>query len=53
MVSAVAMLYGGIVGHINEITEQQAGLELIWVIILGYTVLVFNQANSVCSIILH
>jgi len=48
----VVWLSGNVDGSINKVMLHQAGLVLRWVTILGYTVLIYNeatQANSVCS----
>ena len=42
-------LSGNVVGHINEVTLCRARLMLRWVIVRGYTVLVFNQATQANS----
>ena len=44
-----AWLSGNVVGRINEVTLRRDGLVLRWVTVLGYIVLVFNQASQANS----
>jgi len=40
---------GNVTGHINKVALHQAGLVLRSVTVLGYTILVFNQATEAIS----
>jgi len=45
-------LNGNNVGLINKVTLHRAGLVLRWVTVHGYTMSIFNRANSVWSFVL-